>query len=88
MSRTLGSCDIPVVHHKPSSASTRWSGGDSFGESPVQLVHLVKMLFMRVPLMARPSLLFFFFLLVLNLIYLAVDYVELYKLEFCVVTAL
>ena len=38
--------------------------------------------------MARPSLLFFFFLLVLNLIYLAVDYVELYKLEFCVVTAL
>ena len=31
---------------------------------------------------------YFYFLLVLNLIYLAVEYVELYKLEFCVVTAL
>ena len=36
----------------------------------------------------KAELAFFFFLLVLNLIYLAVDYVELYKLEFCVVTAL
>ena len=41
MSRTLVSWNIPAVQHKSPSASTRWSGGDSFGESPVQPVHLV-----------------------------------------------